>query len=119
MCSWFGNSSSSGKGRKFGHSRQPDCKGRALAVSIVRAEDFSSVFFHDAIADTQAEACALTHLLSGKERIEDAVGLGDAVAVVPERHLHKIFVAASGDLQTRPLYRLPYGVIGVIQDVKK
>src|SRR5260370_16756477 len=119
MCSWFGNSSGRGKGRKFGYSRQPDCKGCALAVSIVRAEDFSSVFFHDSITNTQAEACTLTHLLRGKERIEDAVGLGDPVAVVPESHLHELIVAASGNLQTRPLYRLPHGVVGVVQDVKK
>src|SRR6266702_6992233 len=119
MCSWFGNSSSSGKGRKFGYSWQPDCKGCTLAVSIVRAEDFSSVFFHDSITDTQAEACALTHLLSSKEGIEDAVRLRDSVAVVPESHLYELLVAASGNLQTRPLYRLPHGVIRVVQDVKK
>ena len=78
---------------RFRDGGQANDERRALPVRIVVANDLAAMLAHDAIADAQAQARSLAHFLGGEEWIEDAVGIGDAVAVVAERDFDK-FAAA-------------------------
>src|ERR1700674_1237835 len=73
----------------------------------------------DAVADAQTEAGSLSHLLGGEEGIENAVRMGDAVAIVAERDFHGIAGLGCRDLDARRAAYGVYGVVGVVEDIEK
>src|ERR1700720_818947 len=77
------------------------------------------MFLDDAVADAQTEAGSLSHLLGGEEGIENAVGMGDAVAIVAERDFHGIASLGRHDLDARRAAYGVHGVVGVVEDIKK
>ncbi len=70
----------------MGRCGKADDEGGSLAIGVVVAENLASVLLHDAVADAEAEAGSLADLLGGEEGIENAIGMGDAVAVIAERN---------------------------------
>ena len=81
------HSCSCSKGCRFGCHREADDKGRAFGVQVVVTHNFAAMFTDDAIANAQAQTCTLANVFGGKERIEDAFGIGDADAVIAKRNL--------------------------------
>ncbi len=69
----------------MGRCGKADDEGGSLPVGIVVAENFSPMLLHNAVADAEAEAGSLANLFGGEEGIEDAIGMGDAVAIVAKR----------------------------------
>ena len=51
------------------------------------AKNLASVLAHDSVADAQAQTGSLAHFLGGEERVENAIGVGDAVTVVAKCNL--------------------------------
>src|SRR6202035_3292373 len=96
-----------------------DGEGRTLAIRIVPAKNFPTMFFHDSIADTQAQARALADLLGGEERIKNAVRLTDSRTVVPESYFDVVILAGGCDLNARSLSLFPHRVISVVQNVQE
>src|SRR4051794_41055735 len=119
MYSWFGDSSGSRTRCQFIYRGQANGKGSALTRSIVGTNNFATVFFHDSVTDAEAEAGSFADLLGGEERIKDAVGMGDAVAVVAECHLDVIIFAVRGNIDTWAGYGFTDSIVGIIQDVEK
>src|SRR6266576_7010396 len=101
MYSWFGDSSGSGKRCQLIHGGQANRKGCALSTCVVRAKNLAAVFFHNSVTDTETEPGPFADLLGAKKRIEDAVGMADAVAVIAECHFDVVVIAASGNIDTR------------------
>src|SRR5581483_14311 len=54
------------------------------ARDIVMAGDLASVLFEDSVADAEAEPGAFSDFLGGKKRVENPVGMGDALTVIRE-----------------------------------
>src|SRR6476620_8993517 len=116
MYSWFGNSSGSRKRCQFIHGGQANGKGRALPAGVIRTKNFAAVFFHDSVTDAEAEAGPFSDLLGGEKRIEDAVRIGDAMAVVAECDFDIVLVAARGNIDARAVEGLTDGGIGVVAE---
>src|SRR6202011_3158639 len=77
------------------------------------------MFLDDAVADAQTEAGSLADLLGGEEGIENAVGMGDAVAIVAERDFHGIPGPGRRDLDARRAAYGVHGVVGIVEDIEK
>ena len=77
------------------------------------------MFLDDAITDAQAEAGAFADFFGGEEGIEDAVGVGDAVAVIAERDFHETVAAARGNLNAGAGHGFAHGVVSVVQDIEE
>src|SRR5579884_4420202 len=72
------------RGRCFVGQRQAHDKRGADAVGVVVTSDFSTVLANNSVTNTQAQTRAFAHPFRGEERIEDALRVLDAVAVVAE-----------------------------------
>jgi hypothetical protein len=72
------------QGGGVGRCGKADDEGGSLPVDVVVAENLASVLLHNAIADAEAKAGSLADLFGGEEGIENAIGVGNAVAVVAE-----------------------------------
>src|SRR4029077_18139483 len=83
------------------------------------AKNFSPVLVHDPIADAQAQTGPFSHLLGGKERIEDALGVRDAVALVAKRDLDKTSDTGGHDLNTRGTGSFSHRIVSIIKNVEK
>ena len=69
-------------GGRFGGDGDAHLEGAAMASFVVGAKDFAAVGADDAVTDAEAEAGSFGGLLGGEEGVEDALGIGDAGAVV-------------------------------------
>ena len=103
----------------MGRCGKADDEGGSLPVGIVVAENLAAVLLHDAVADAEAEAGSLADLLGGEEGIENAVGMGDAVAVVAERNFHGVAGFGGHDLDAGGAADFMNRVVGVVQDVEE
>ena len=90
-----------------------------IAVRIIPRENFAAVRAHDSVADAQSEAGALAHFFRREKRIEDAVDLRDARAVVAETIsiLSERCDRLDFDFPGAP--RFLHGVVRIVQDVQK
>src|SRR5512133_3012720 len=77
------------------------------------------MFPHDSVADAQAQTCSLADTLGGEERIEDAVGLGYTVAVVPEANFCKPVGGQSLNLDAAGSSGFNHRVVGVVDYVQE
>src|SRR5437016_14512662 len=75
------------KGCRLGCHREADDKGRSFRVQVVLTHNLSAMFADDAIANTQAQTGTLANVLSGKERVKNAFGIGNAHTVSAKRNL--------------------------------
>src|SRR5216684_3553440 len=73
----------------------------------------------DAVADTQTKTRSLSHFFGCKERVEDAVRIGDAGTVIPKEDFHGIVSWRRLDFNPAPSASFPHRVIGVIEDVQE
>src|SRR5258708_14196582 len=86
------------KGCRLGGDREADDKGLCFRVEVVVTHNFAFMFADDAIANTQAQTSTLADVLSGKERIKNTFGIGDAHAVIAKRNLDERAGARAPDL---------------------
>src|SRR5262249_54258815 len=91
----------------------------ASAGLIIPTLDLASVRAHDPVTDAQAKPGAFARLLCGVERIENALGVNNALAVVGDRDLDCLTAVMSANSDHSPALRLLDGVVGVIQDVEE
>ena len=103
----------------MGRCGKADDECGSLPVGVVMAENLTSVLLHNAVADAQAEAGSLANLFGGEEGIEDAIGVGDTVAIVAEGNFDGIVGLGGHDFDTSGAADFVHGVIGVVQDVQK
>ena len=87
--------------RRVRRERQTTMKVAPAPIGVVVAQDLAAVFAHDAIADAQAQAGSLAYFLGGEERIEDAVGIRDAGAVVAEDDFREPFPLRRSSISMR------------------
>src|SRR6266852_7927317 len=73
----------------------------------------------DAVADAQTKAGSFSDLLGGEKGIENAVRMGDAVAIVAERDFQSIAGLGRRDLDARRATYGVHGVVGVVEDIEK
>src|SRR6267143_2753464 len=106
-------------GGRLGNGGQADDERRTFDAGVVVAQDLATMLPHDAIADTQAQASSLPHFLGGEERIEDAIGLGNALAIITEGDLYVGAEAGGRDLDTGGAASFPDRIVGVVHDVEK
>src|SRR6195256_591758 len=90
-----------------------------MPLWVVVGENLAGMLLDDAVANAQTEAGSLSHLLGGEEGIENAVGMGDAVAIVAERDFHGIAGLGRHDLDARRATYGVHGVVGVVKDIEK
>src|ERR1700720_1087586 len=83
------------------------------------AKNFSPVLVQNAVAYAQAQAGSFAHFFGSEERIENAIRVRDAVAVVAEGDLYKTGGARAHDLNARGTSRFSHRVVGIIQNVEK
>jgi len=102
-----------------GRCGKTDDEGGSLAIGIVMAKNLASVFLHDAVADAEAEAGSLADLFGGEERIENSVGMGNAVAVVAERNFNAVAGLGGHDFDACRPSDFMYCVVSVVQDVEE
>ena len=103
----------------MGRCGKADDEGGSLPVDVVVAENLASVFLHNAIADAEAKAGSLADLLGSEERIENAIGVGNAVAVVAEGHLDGFAGLGGHDFDACGAAHFMDGVVGVVQNVEE
>src|SRR5882762_817556 len=106
-------------GGRLGNGGQADDERRTFDAGVVVAQDLATMLPHDAIADTQAQASSLPHFLGGEERLEDAIGLGNALAIITEGDLYVGAEAGGHDLDTGGAASFPDRIVGVVHDVEK
>src|SRR5947209_13115254 len=107
------DSSNRGNGCEFAHGRKTDAERGAFAIRIVRAKNLATVFFHDSVADAQAQASSLANSLRREERIEYAFRLANSRTVVAERYFHVIIPADGRYLDTRSLGLIAHCVVSI------
>src|SRR5579862_8330037 len=99
-----------------GHG-QPHQKSAADAVRVVARGYFSAMRADDAVADAQAKSGALPDFLGGKERIKNALGMGDAGTIVAKCDFDLAIVMDSADLDFAGAADFLNRVVGVVQNV--
>src|SRR5258708_32145415 len=73
---------------------------------------------NDSVTDTQTQPGSLPHFLGGKERIENSLGILDALAVVAEKNLGPALAVAGGEVEAGRAPRARRrGVCGVLDIV--
>jgi hypothetical protein len=102
-----------------GRCGESNDKSGSVSVGIVVAENLSTVLLHDAIADAKTKSGSLADFLGGEEGIEDAVGLGDALAVVAEGDFDSIAGFRAHDFDAGGATDFMDCVVGVVQNVEK
>ena len=77
------------------------------------------MLFDNPVADAEAESGALSNFLGGEERVEDLIGMGDALAVVRERHFNKVAGFGGRDFDASGRSDFVDGVIGVVKNIQE
>src|SRR5438552_14930747 len=73
----------------------------------------------DPITYAQSQACALSHFLSSKERIKDALRVANAFAVVGKLDLGPIAAAPGLDLNAPRASCIAHRIVSIVQDIEK
>src|SRR5580704_9612276 len=77
------------------------------------------MFFHNAVADAEAEAGAFADTLRRIERIEDAFGIFDSCAVVSELGADMAARAGDANLQLPGVSSFENGVDRIVDDIQE
>src|SRR5436305_12377950 len=77
------------------------------------------MFLHDAIADAQSQARALTYALGRVERIEDALGVLESGAIVRELRADVPVLPEDFDLHLARAPGFKNGIYRIVQDVEE
>src|SRR5579871_1632846 len=83
------------------------------------AEDFSSMLFHDAVANAEAQARPFSNFLGGEKWIENLFRLGDSVSVVAERYFDGVPGLGRENLDPRRAPYVMHRVVSVVQNIEK
>src|SRR5258708_10083071 len=77
------------------------------------------MLLQNAITNAEAEAGTFSYFFRGEERVENLVGMGDAIAVVAERNFNGVAGLGGDDLDARRSPDFVDGVVGIVQDIEK
>ena len=107
---------------RFGLGRS--CRGQphldaSSALRSIVSGNVAAMFFHDAVADAEPESSAFAHVLGGVERIEDALRIFNASAVVSELRANVSAHATDANLKLAGAPGFKNGVNRVVDDVQK
>src|SRR5579872_7519037 len=105
------------RGLRFRHRshscRQPDLNDCA-ALGVVARRDIAAMFLHNPVADAESKASAFAALLGGIARIQDALRVFDARAVVAELCADMAVLGADSDFQGSVASGLENGVHRIV-----
>src|SRR5215467_4869793 len=104
---------------EFIHGGETHGESGARLADIISAKNFATVLLNDAVTNTQTQAGPLADLLGGKKGIENPVWLADTVTIVTKQDLHKSLSPRAGYFYAGASRRLPYCVVGVIENVEE
>src|SRR5208282_1818723 len=99
--------------RRLRRARQANQECASVFPGILPAENLSAMRSHNSIADAQSQSRPFAHLLGGKERIEDALGVADARSVIHKRHLDGIARAPCCDADPPVISGLLDGIVRI------
>src|SRR5262245_810339 len=103
----------------LGPDRQAHAECGSGAVMVVGAHDFAFVLAHDAVTDAQPQAGPLPDFLGGEKRIENALGVLDAFAIVAELRFQPASLLRGFNLDQAAAPRGPNRIVSVVEDVEK
>src|ERR1700719_1420510 len=122
---WLASSSTAlfrgdrGSGRFRVRQRNADHKCAASACLIVPALNFAAVSADNTVADAQPQARSFARMFCGVERIENALRIDDANAVVSDVHFNGVVLMTGSNSDPAAFARFLNGVVGVIQNIQK
>src|ERR1700685_1206167 len=105
--------------RGFFCDGQAHDEGGTVSIGIILRNDFAAMGLDDAVADAETEASAFADFLGGEKRIEDAVYLRDAGAVVAKHDFDFIAAIQRLNFYSAGAADFLHGVVGVVQNIQE